>query len=308
MSRLKTFVTVGGVARITDYETIKGRGVKDTFSNRSSNPVLARAAHSRLNREISELLISSVLEREVSRQPEGDQKVMVTAMKNAGKREAAQLVTFISRWLLNIQGTDSGIDAFRHTTPGMLPSVDVKGKRVYAKGGGRPVTGVVSWRGLRRGTLKSKKDKRFFRDEGHLAQAILSMKQSYPDSLGGVQVVGQDLTKNKKALAKKLSDVPDRIVLLKTIDVKIFPQANRSLFPGLLNGKWDAVDPSARLEQSGFFPTEISKKLRGPYMAEGGRSVLRFRPMFGPVTQFWMMHRIPMALAKAIADSSKARK
>lgn len=302
---LKTIVKIGARPATTNIETIRGRGVRDTFSGRTTNAVYARAAASRIDIEIARMMVGSLLENEISRGPKSDQGVMATAMRNAAQAEASQLITFISRWLLDIDANTQGVKALIYENMAQLRGGG--GLDRSFRGGGRPLQGQVDWHGLGRRYLHEKKDKRFFRNTGKLARSIMSMRNSYPDSLGGITVERLDFTKSrKKQLANLLLEGPaKRAVILGTIEVKIFPKADRGLFPGLMTGNWAQTDALARLENSGFFQGSTRRKLRGP---TNDGFPFRFRPIFGPVTQFWMLHRIPSAMAAALKKSSKARK
>ena len=299
---LKTTVRLAGGYQRTSTEILKGMGAKDSFSGKTTNPVYARAAVSRINAEITSLLLENTLENELVRGNKMDQRVMATALKKAAENELKKLIPFISRFLLNIPKTDY---------EGGFSDANLMHGSTLARGTRRRrIEGDVDWPGLSPVTMKRSKGKTFFKDKGDLARRIRTMATSYPQRLGGVKVTRKDFTKRNKAdLARALLKGGARPIILSTLDIQVAPDAPRGLLPGLQTGSWDLIDPRARLEQSGFIAdTVVEKKLRGPLGGGQSQYPYRFRPLFGPVTQFWLLHRVPNAMAIAMANTSKARR
>lgn len=88
-----------------------------------------------------------------------------------------------------------------------------------------------------------------------------------------------------------LSSERDMKILLGRIRVSIFPRISPSLLPGLASQRWSETFQQATFEKA-TLPGTIANKLsggRGPY-----------RPLVLPVTQFFVMNRIPGVITAQI--------
>lgn len=80
------------------------------------------------------------------------------------------------------------------------------------------------------------------------------------------------------------------------IQVQIFPRISPALMPMLASGRWTDTPKRAAFERA-MLPKGVADKLsggRGPY-----------RPLVLPITQLWIIHRIPGAISREIDRSLK---
>lgn len=227
-----------------------------------------------------------------------EQMALVAALKHAGNVEARRLIDFVTRYMIGQNEARYGRDFFEtHLSGGM--------KTTAAWKPAFPIGGHVEWKPLSRRYLHHKGNDRFFVNTGQLRATLQGMRTSYPAALGGIQVSVKGLTQKALYQVQRRAYGQDRRrVILGSIDIKIFPHARISDFPGLATGKWDQIDWYAGLEASTLIPGSIREKLSGP---RKGNYPYRFRPMLGPATQFWVLHRIPAAMATAVRNMKAPR-
>lgn len=301
--RLTTVVRIGSAAPVAYDEKVMG-GPNPLYGGRNT-PTRASRTPNKLARELTNALLNEAISKQ-ERNFERELKVMITAIKYAADVESRKLIDFIARHMVGVRGAEHGVD-FKNTyfqngmktwTGRMKPST--------------PLQGQVEWTALSRSWMDRKRNDQFFVHTGQLKQEILGMRASYPAALGGIQVRVQqmsDRTRKMRSNRYQKNEVDRRRVVLASLEIVIFPRADATRFPGLATGKWDTVDRRATLEASGIFSEMASRKLRGLSKRNGRDhfNPTRFRPMFGPATQFWMMHRIPVAIADAIRRGTKLR-
>lgn len=297
--RLSTTVRVGGRASKTFTETLKGRGVE-------TQP------RSTIGRTIADLLVAEAVDRDY-RRFENERKVMVSSIQHAANIEMRRLIDFVTSQLIGLPSpviTLANRDTARKEgfTPGAISwksGMLMHGMKTANWRPVFPISGAVEWAALSRSYIAQKGNRAFFQNTGQLKAQLRAMRSSYPQSLGGVKVSAKDLSRqSEKTLIRAATDGVRRKVILASIDIQIFPNARPNHFPGLLTGRWDQVDLYAGLEASSFIPSSLREKLSGP---RKNRFPYRFRPMLGPVTQFWALHRIPAAISIAIRNSNRIR-
>lgn len=300
--KLQTTVRIGG--KIVGSHSEYPRGPNAVFGVSKNNAIYARATPSRIGKIISDQLVAYAVDNShAARDIENEIKVLKNAIEHAGNVEARRIMDFINSKLVGRGEARFGADYFdTQLAEGMKKP----------KGGWKPafpVGGEVNWEPLSLGWMNHKRktgtQNRYFQHTGDLRRTMRGMRASYPASLGGVEVTAR--TRGKRAqqnLRRSAQDGQRRRVAFGELEIKIFPRVPANLFPGLLNGHWDTWDHQARLEASSFVPANIREKLAGP--RQGGYAY-RFRPMLGPVTQFWILHRIPAAIATAIANGTRTR-
>lgn len=282
-------------------------GPNPTFGGARNTPTRASRTQNRISREISAMLTNEAV-RGDQRNFENDLKVMVSSLTKVGETESRRLIDFIGRHLINRGDGPDGTDYFE--TDLMRGA---KTSRNWTAAG--PAQGQVSWEPLSRRWMHQKGNTRYFSNTGQLKREVLAMRHSYPEHLGGVKVKVRDMSKRAFQVQSQrhaMADLGRRRIILANLEIQIFPNADARRFPGLATGRWDTVDRRATLETSSIFSKMASDKLRN--MKTRGKAnkphfnPTRFRPMFGPATQFWIMHRIPAVLGGAIERGVRLRR
>lgn len=227
-----------------------------------------------------------------------EQKALISAIRHAANIEARRLMDFVTRHMMGQNAGRYGLDWKASSfMDGMKTNANWKPAF--------PLGGQIEWKALGRRYMHVKGNDRFFVNTGQLRATLQSMRTSYPAALGGIQVSVKGLTqKSLYAVQRRAYGQDRRRVILGSIDIKIFPNARVSHFPGLATGQWGQVDWYAGLEASTFIPASIREKLSGP---RRGNYPYRFRPMLGPATQFWVLHRIPAAMSMAVRNMKAPR-
>lgn len=297
---LKTTIKIGSQPTKGYFRTVRGSD-NAAFGVRN-NAVYAKNTQSRMGREIAAQLAASTLyQAGRERFFKEERKVLVTAIRHGANVEARRLTDFIATQMIGSAGGRFGVT----WRSGFMMA---GAKKPIGWKSAVPMDGQIEWAQLSLGWMYQKRQDLFFRHTGDLKRAVRAMRTSYPQSLGGINVREKDMTKSAMSKLRREAGDPGeshfRRVVLGSIEIEIFPRATPSLFPGLLTGKWDQIDTRAALEASQFVPSRIRDKLSGP--RRGGHPY-RFRPMLGPATQFWMMHRIPAAIATAINNGTRKR-
>lgn len=302
----KTSVKIGSEPTKGYFERVKGT-TNATFGGVRNNPIYAKNTPSRMGKEIAQaLMVSTLKDPNGEREMDNERKVLASAIRYGANVEARRLMTFITAQLIGnlVSNRAGGGGALKLDT-----STFARGLRKPAKW--KPAFdtgGTVTWEPLSLGWMNEKGNELYFKDSGELKRQLSGMRASYPVALGGIVVKERSLT--KKGRGQLIAQIHaagagrSRSVVLGSIDIQIFPNATPNLFPGLLTGRTNTVDITAGLERSSFIPQNIRDKLMGP---KRGDFAYRFRPMMGPVTQFWMMHRIPAAIALAIEKGTRKR-
>lgn len=124
---------------------------------------------------------------------------------------------------------------------------------------------------------------------------------------GGVQVEIDNLAADPRARSRKVlsyegmdaseSDRSMRVPLGR-IRATIFPRLSARLMPGLASGRWTDVLSRSDFEQT-YLPTASAGKSASiADKLSGGRGP--YRPLVLPITQFFILNRIPDALARNI--------
>ena len=99
-------------------------------------------------------------------------------------------------------------------------------------------------------------------------------------------------------------DRPSNSTLLGKINIRIFPNIATSLLPGLASRRWsDTGSTNGAMERAMLAPS-VALKLAGGGV--GGTEV-PYRPLILPITQFWMLVRIPNAIARALKANIRNR-
>lgn len=302
--RLTTVVRIGDASPVTYDEKVMG-GPNALYGGARNTPTRASRTPNRISKEITNALLNEAISRQ-ERNFERELKVMITAIKYAADVESRKLTDFIARHLIGKPEADYGGDYFETNlsqgmktwTKSMRPSL--------------PVQGHVQWEALSASWIGKKRNTQFFVHTGQLKREVQGMRSSYPAALGGIEVKVQQMserTRRMRSTRYQKNEVERRRITLASLEIVIFPRADATKFPGLSTGKWDTVDRRATLEASGIFSELASRKLRGLGKRNGRDhfNPKRFRPMFGPATQFWMMHRIPVAIADAVNRGTKLR-
>lgn len=227
-----------------------------------------------------------------------EQAALVSALRHAGNVEARRLIDFVTRHMIGQNAGRYGLD--------WKASSFMEGMKTNANWKPAfPVSGQLEWKALGRRYIHQKGNERFFVNTGQLRATLQGMRTSYPAALGGIQVSAKGLTQKALYQVQRRAYGQDRRrVILGSIEIKIFPHARVSDFPGLATGQWNQVDWYAGLEASTLIPGSIREKLSGP---RRGNYPYRFRPMLGPATQFWVLHRIPAAMAMAVRNMKAPR-
>lgn len=291
--KLTTTVRIGGAPTQGYTKIIKGS--KNTaFNGVRNNAIYAKNTQSKMGREIAQDLALAAVGR-AERDERHEIRVMRSSIEKAANIEARRLVDFISSKLIGLEGarakggfSQGALKQGMKTAPKWKPAT--------------PMGGSVEWAPLSRRWMHQKHNETFFRNTGQLKAQVRALREAYPQALGGVRVRIKEYDKGRQKKNRSLLDTP-RFALAE-LDIDIFPNARANLFPGLLTGQWDRIDTRAALENSDLLPGTMREKLSGPRRRG---FPYRFRPMFGPVTQFWMMHRIPAAIAVAINNGTRKR-
>lgn len=291
--KLTTTIRIGGVAEKGYTKVIKGS--KNTaYGGVPNNAIYAKNTQSKMGREIAEILALDAVSR-AERSERNEIRSMRSAIEKAANVEARRLIDFISSKMIGLGGAREGA-TFRdsYLSSGM--------KRTPKWRPATPMGGAIEWAPLSRRWIHQKGNESFFRNTGQLSSQIRALRTAYPQSLGGVRVTIKEYDKARQRRNRSVLDT--RRFALAELDIAIFPLARPNLFPGLLTGQWDRIDTRAALEGSSLLPGSMREKLSGPRRRG---FPYRFRPMLGPVTQFWMMHRIPAAISVAINNGTRLR-
>lgn len=296
------------------------RGSKNTaYGVDRNNAIYAKNTQSKMGREIAQGLALAAVGR-AERDERHEIRVLRSSIEKAANIEARRLIDFISSKLIGLEGAyakggfsqgalKQGMKQGMKTAPKWKPATPMGGSvewaplsrrwmhqrrnKAYFRKTGQPNNG--RW-------VNQKQNEAFFLDTGQLKAQVRALRETYPQTLGGVRVRIKEYDKRRQTKNRLLLDT-SRFSLAE-LDIDIFPNARPNLFPGLLTGQWDRIDTRAALENSDLLPGSMREKLSGPRRRG---FPYRFRPMFGPVTQFWMMHRIPVAIAVAINNGTRKR-
>lgn len=266
---------------------------------------LAQAA---LAREITTMGVAQHAQRTFVR----ELNQTINEVQRAANLEATKLIPTMARTLIGTKLSGYSGDFDDSDLSGNLGTHVTSRMRL-------PVSGIVEWRDLSKRWMNVKKNRYFFRGKSRqLKSQLRSFAVSYPAQLGGIKVGHRGGGPNSLRYWQKkfdqYSQTADsrRRMVIRQLDIQIFPNADRRLFPGLKTGRWNTADMNALLERtSNVLNSEIRNKLANVTTRSTKWSANRrtkahfnpttFRPMLGPVTQFWMMHRIPWAIQKALS-------
>lgn len=129
---------------------------------------------------------------------------------------------------------------------------------------------------------------RFFQYSGRLVSQLENRGYQVGRiaNMGGVSV---SLKPGRVIDERKLTRGDPRMILA-NIEINIFPSLNASILPMLASKRW--TDTNEGAFESKVFGGMTGKKLTGPED--------RHRPLFQPLTQFWIAYRIPVAVRYAI--------
>jgi hypothetical protein len=307
MGKLTVRVQIGSDQPVVFNEKTMS-GPNEVYRGRNT-PTRASRTQARIGREISGMLMDEAVLKE-QRTFANEMKVMIKAIKVEGEREANRMIDFITRSMMRLDQGDSGVDfSERYLNQGSPMGTN----RVWQNA--KPPVGSFEWAPLNQSWIRTKRQSRYFEHKGQLLREIRGMRRSYPQSLGGVQVAVRemsDLARRRQKRKFVYQEMQSRRTILANLEVQILPRAGAHHFPGLATGRWDTIDRRAAFELSGAFSQEAGEKLANlhkPKNKAGRKRVnpKRFRPMFGPVTQYWIMHRIPRAIGAAINRGTKLR-
>lgn len=291
--KLTTTVRLGGAPTKGYTQVIKG-SKNAAYDNVRNNAIYARNTQWKMGAEIAEILAADAVSR-AERSERNEIRTMRSAIEKAANVEARRLMDFISSKLIGLPGARYGASL----REGYFSQGMKRGPRWRPA---TPIGGVIEWAPLSRRWIHQKGNESFFRDTGQLKAQIQALRTSYPQSLGGIRVTIKEYNRARQRRNRAVLD--NRRFALAELNIEIFPLARPNLFPGLLTGQWDRIDTRAALENSSLIPTSIRDKLSGP---RRNGFPYRFRPMLGPATQFWMMHRIPAAISLAINTGTRLR-
>jgi hypothetical protein len=166
--------------------------------------------------------------------------------------------------------------------------------------------GSVTWDGLSE-PYGSRKRREGFTEgvmvrHGYLRNYLSDYSNSVLSKFGAIEVdvrvakVG--VSHDERSFDRLRSGPSSRSYMLPLgrIEVRIFPNISEGLLPGLASRRWtDLGSSNGELERQ-FFPAQQAKKL-----APNARKF----PLILPLTQFWMLVRIPNAIGIALAKFSK---
>lgn len=175
------------------------------------------------------------------------------------------------------------------------------GSAVQGLFGERPM-GSVNWTDLSQSWVKRKlasrptTAKKFFIHKGGLLRTLKNggYAASRIARFGGVNTKAKGTGELPKRRLK--SGNPEFV--LAELEIEIFPSIPSILLPMLASNRWTA-DSDGAFEKYIFGGT-TGEKLAGP--------AGRHRPLFQPLTQFWIAYRIPAAIKRAINRTLRTRK
>lgn len=181
-------------------------------------------------------------------------------------------------------------------------------KRGAPRGPLNPSAPAIRWPAL---TLNYQRQKarrypankyRMFRRTNALRRYLSSRGGNFVQSrLGGI-VVRSDTQAPRGALTRQYrgeavwrqtvlqEELPDRVI--GRVSVTIFPKLSPSLAPGLATRRWTRVDPNRGFERVYFRGAKAAEKLMNREQS--------FRPLVSPVTQYFVLARIPNAINQSL--------
>lgn len=234
---------------------------------------------------------------------------LATGMQAAAVDEASKLISTIDNVITQNYFNDVGIDGAQLRATGS--------NSVYSSGSGLgPLSsssgGSIVWAELKRDYHNRKISEGFrggfFSRTGALSNALLRYEpQIINGRFGGVTVSVDPAelpylaASGTKVLEPIQKDGRGYKFYLGKIRIKIFPDISRALLPGLASRRWIDTGTTKGSMERAMLPPSIAKKLA----PQGDGSQLAYRPLVLPITQFFMLIRIPNAIAAAATRYAK---
>lgn len=229
---------------------------------------------------------------------------MAARLKTAALDEAYQLLQYAYAILLRTSSKSveqfSGADIAPSNSRGSLSQGLT----------GALTSGGINWEPLAANTVRDKK-KHFPRNKdrilvrtGALATYLLQSSKSVVENrFGGIEVNVDDAARGLDRTRQLRFSEGDRNykTILGTIKLRIFPRIAPSLLPGLASRRWTDLGGTWGAMERATLPPGVSKKLA----PEGSGARLPYRPLILPLTQFWMLVRIPNAVGLALQKFAK---
>ena len=129
---------------------------------------------------------------------------------------------------------------------------------------------------------------KFFQASGNLRMQLNRHGRKWVDSrLGGIQLESHLAKAPRGPIQNKRLDL-----VLGQVHVRIFPKVSSLLLPGLATRRWATVDKSGQFERA-VIGGVTGEKLAGSVPG-------RQRPLLQPITQFFILYRIPAAVRRAV--------
>lgn len=162
----------------------------------------------------------------------------------------------------------------------------------------------LQWPQLRASTIK-RKQRRGARDPAGFFADTGELYNYFKTTIGEAVVKG---TGGVKVTFDKAAFVPTPNRSRPTVDqqigslrIKIAPRVTPAGLPALASGEWDDDSNERMPIERRILPSWVVKKL--------GRNLGGdvFRPLFQPTLAFWLLHRIPRAISKALFDTVRAQ-
>jgi hypothetical protein len=245
-------------------------------------------------------------------------------MQAAGQRELERLPAFMSDSLFGLASKGRRASSTRAFRRAYGPSQDdlagsdrqiseklfMRGAPIAATNRGflnlgrRPIAGVVRWKTLSLKTEKRKGNSQFFVDQGVLQAAFRSagMVDRILNKTGGIRVEfdRDDVPPPPGGRSNTFKEV------VGALKIHILPSVRPGQLPQLAAGRWDAAGNYKATLERGFFTPDIAKRLGASQ--KRGNVPTWFRPSFQPTLAFWALHRIPRAMASALAAEVRFQK
>lgn len=245
---------------------------------------------------VREVIEAEIINRAVKRSP-GKMRSLLKWIRRLGEGEAMRMfgmaVKITQTARTGIQ-EDMAVEAFSHAD---LSSYDNRTVGAIKTNSLVRQAGTIYWQNLSeswvdyKGSTRPQSARKFFVHHGSLQRLLLQHSTAYVRRLGGVKAdAAVAREKRGPVQARELKTV------LGEITVTIFPNINMSLLPMMSSNRWTSHNEGAFERR--FFSGQMREKLIGP---EG-----KHRPLILPITQFWMMFRIPKAVAEAVNRWAKS--
>jgi hypothetical protein len=177
-----------------------------------------------------------------------------------------------------------------HSGSGGFSAADLNTSRALRL---RPASGSVSWKPLTDRWMDRKVAHRdtFFRNTDRLRSHIERYKGSFVRRMGGVKIVGLQTAarKGSRSLARE-AQMTGKMALAH-LEIQIFPNISPMLFGMLASRDWTS-GANSNFTRTVLGDRQFAQKLDGPPGAH--------RPLLQPLTQFWILNRMPSVIQRAI--------